>query len=254
MELLQVSLSDLRNFDDAEAPIMFFDNHELCQYANPSSGKWFGKDSAEWSGMVFLRDLIGDSNYLSNHEKIQSGLCGVQQNLDIRLPLENGRTKDGMLTLLPYNLNKSTIGFFLYLTELKKPKGLQTEKSLFDAKASGLFEIFLENTPIPAWIVDEDGTIHYLNAAYFKVRPFMKVGKSLFKSLPQALAETYLKENREVLLTLKTLSVIEKAPDPQGKIRTFKIVKFPIMYKERYMVGGYALDITEQVASPEVFT
>ena len=86
-----------------------------------------------------------------------------------------------------------------------------------------------------------------------KVRPFMKVGKSVFKSFPKALAETYLKENREVLLTLKTLSIIEKAPDPQGKIRTFKVVKFPIMFKERYMVGGYALDITEQVEMPEIF-
>jgi PAS domain S-box-containing protein len=124
------------------------------------------------------------------------------------------------------------------------------EKNLYESRQ--LFEEFMENSPLLAWVVDEDGIIHYMNERYLKSFRFTKedIGKSASELFPEEITEMYLANNKTVLETGNIVETIEKGNNP-NQPTTFKTIKFPINYKDRNMVAGWAVDITDQITAQE---
>lgn len=134
--------------------------------------------------------------------------------------------------------------------EFLEQKKNSVEKNLYESRQ--LFEEFMENSPLLAWVVDADGVIQYMNERYLKLfDPFEKtVGKNKFELYSKEIAEAFLANNKIVLETGNIVETIEQGRHPVES-KTFKTIKFPIRYKERNMVAGWAVDITEQITAQE---
>ena len=141
------------------------------------------------------------------------------------------------------------------LTDQKEIELLQqnknaVEKNLYESRQ--LFEEFMENSPLLAWVVDAEGIIHYMNQRYLKFfeLPEKVIGKNKLELYPKELAEGYMANNKTVLETGNIVETIEQGRQP-SQLKTYKTIKFPIYYKGRNMVAGWAVDITDQITAQE---
>lgn len=134
--------------------------------------------------------------------------------------------------------------------ELLQQKKNAVEKYLYESRQ--LFEEFMENSPLLAWVVDSEGIMHYMNECYLKSFGLTKeaIGKNASELYSKESIEVYLANNKTVLETGNIIETIEKTNNP-NQPKTFKTIKFPIHYKERNMVAAWAVDITDQITAQE---
>jgi PAS domain S-box-containing protein len=130
----------------------------------------------------------------------------------------------------------------------------QTKKAIEESyfKSRKFFEEFMENSPMPAWVTDRNGIMHYMNQAYLSSFGFSKedIGKSISEIYPEELANTYLEVNKKVFATEGIIERIEKVSFDNSE-STIKIIKFPIVFKDEKMIAGWCVDISDQVALQE---
>lgn len=134
--------------------------------------------------------------------------------------------------------------------ELLQQRKNAVEKYLYESRQ--LFEEFMENSPLLAWLADGDGVIHYMNECYLKSFGFTKddIGKNILGLYSQEIAEAYLANNKLVIDNKSVVETIEKGSVAE-QVKTYKTIKFPIRYKDRNMIAGWAVDITDQITAQE---
>ncbi|MBV9963059.1 MAG: PAS domain S-box protein [Parafilimonas sp.] len=122
------------------------------------------------------------------------------------------------------------------------------EKKLFESRK--FFEDFMENSPLLAWIVDDGGSIHYMNSSYAE---FFNINKnesiSIFEIYSEQLAMEYFVNNARILQNGAPVETIENRFTACDK--TFKIIKFPILYNNKTMIASWGVDISDQIAMQE---
>jgi PAS domain S-box-containing protein len=115
------------------------------------------------------------------------------------------------------------------------------------------FQAFMAHSPAAAWITDVNGRMIYLNPTYFRMFKFSEsdvIGKSIFEIYDPEFAQQFFENIRTVARTNQVVEAIETAPRPDGTVGEFLVYKFPILNSsEQAMVGGVAIDITEQQAA-----
>jgi PAS domain S-box-containing protein len=116
-----------------------------------------------------------------------------------------------------------------------------------------LFETFMENSPILSWITNVKGTIRYLNPAYLKIYHLKKevIGKSVFDIFPHSIAQQICDNNDLVMQTVQSIKTIERAITPDGKEHIYQVVKFPVDSDDGTYIGGWAIDLTEEISLRE---
>jgi PAS domain S-box-containing protein len=141
------------------------------------------------------------------------------------------------------------------LTHQKEMEFLQhnknaVEKNLYESRK--LFEEFMENSPLLGWVADAEGVIHYMNQRYLKSFEHCEeiIGKNILELFPKELAEQYMVNNKTVLETGNIVETIEEGRQP-SQHKTYKTIKFPIYYKGRNMIAGWAVDISDQITAQE---
>lgn len=115
-------------------------------------------------------------------------------------------------------------------------------------RKQGLFETFMENSPILSWIMDKNGTIKYLNPACSRTFHLTQaaIGQLLSDVFPQPMAFS-IRENATIVYKLKQpYKTIENAMMPDGAERIYQVIKFPIETKDAVYIGGWAIDISEE--------
>ncbi|ANE50762.1 PAS domain S-box protein [Flavisolibacter tropicus] len=119
-----------------------------------------------------------------------------------------------------------------------------------------LFEQFMENAPFVAWVTDEKGIMHYMNPIYRTSYGFSAsdTGKSIYELFPSQLAVDYHINNLQVINKGEAIEATENAKTADGITQRMKIYKFPIHFNGVVMVGGWAIDITEQQKMQEALT
>lgn len=129
-------------------------------------------------------------------------------------------------------------------------KDLFTDQSL--TKSNTLFREFMHNSPMIAWVVDAEGFIQYANPSFLKTfEPLTEViGKNIFDLYPHDLATEYFENNKKVIETENVIETIEKGK-AVNKNNSFKVVKFPVLYKGRKMIAAWSIDITAQIETFE---
>jgi PAS domain S-box-containing protein len=107
----------------------------------------------------------------------------------------------------------------------------------------------MENSPILAWITDGNGKIKYLNPAYLKTYHLKKedIGKSVFEVFPQSIAQQICENNELVQQTSQPVKTIETGITPDEREHIYQVVKFPVASDNKVYIGGWAIDLTEEI-------
>ncbi|CAN5127767.1 hypothetical protein BH09BAC2_BH09BAC2_24190 [soil metagenome] len=134
--------------------------------------------------------------------------------------------------------------------EILEEKKTAIEKSYTESRK--LFEEFMENSPLLAWVVDEKGCIQYINKTYRHALNFAEeiVGKNIFDIYPKEFAEEAIANTVKAIEKGIAIETIEKGRIPDKQI-ILKIIKFPIFFKGETMVAAWGVNISDQIATQE---
>ena len=112
-----------------------------------------------------------------------------------------------------------------------------------------LFEKFMENSPVLSWITDKNGIIRYLSPAYIKNYHLDKehVGKPVYEVFPLSTSRSSFENDELILQTNHLLKTIEKGIGTDNKEHIYQVVKVPLTSDNNHFIGGWAVDITEEM-------
>lgn len=135
--------------------------------------------------------------------------------------------------------------------ELFESKKQLTDKKLYESRI--MFEEFMEKNPMLAWVTDSKGAMQYMNSAFLRNLCFTEneIGKNIFDLFPEDLAQEYFINNKKVLDQKTAIESLEKALQPDGTIKAYKIIKFPILFNTEIMVAGWAADLSPEIQLQE---
>ena len=112
------------------------------------------------------------------------------------------------------------------------------------------FRVFMERSPLFAWIKDAHFRLRYVNGAFaeaFQSTPEKLVGRTDFDFLPHEIAGQMRVNDQEVLATGKVIETIEEVRAADGSVRHWLVQKFPLVRSaETVWVGGTAVDVTDR--------
>lgn len=146
----------------------------------------------------------------------------------------------------------AAIIYYLMLRELNRID--KAEKALRDQRS--LLNAVLENSPAVMYMKGPDGRYISANSHFcklFKQKPETLVGKNDYELFPKTWAEIFRKNDETVLESRVTTNFQEEVPYPDGTLRTYISVKFPVLDTTGavWAICGISTDITEHVLMEE---
>ena len=128
----------------------------------------------------------------------------------------------------------------------------EAESRLTETEA--IFSSFMNNTHSPAWIVDEDGSIIYMNDVFKNVWKLndSHLNGNMHNLLPKEMIGEYIANNRRVLETGAPLITIEKSLRIDGTPGVYLVYKFLLKTSHsKRLIGGQSIDITDEKNAQE---
>jgi len=117
------------------------------------------------------------------------------------------------------------------------------------------FRAFMEHNPSLAFIIDEDCRVLYANAPcekFWRLSPGQSIGKMPEEFLPPEVAARVREMDLALMSSEGRTTITQAVTAPDGAIRHFVFTKFAYSQASgRKALGGFAVDITERVASEE---
>ncbi|MDB5102868.1 MAG: hypothetical protein JWP91_557 [Fibrobacteres bacterium] len=111
------------------------------------------------------------------------------------------------------------------------------------------FRTFMDHSPMLAFIKDDQNRFLYVNRSMgetFRVKQENPRQNLHFESLPSEVLQSISDTDRAVLAG-QTVEFTEKAPTPDGRMRSWWVSKFPYQGRNgQVFIGGVSLDITER--------
>ena len=111
------------------------------------------------------------------------------------------------------------------------------------------FEAFMRHSPAVTFIKDTDGHYVYANPQFETLSGLSREdlkAKTVFDFLPPEIATRLSQQDKAVLAGECSLKTEEALPGPDGTTRHWLVSKFPLGMAQRELMGGVAVDITEQ--------
>jgi signal transduction histidine kinase len=134
-------------------------------------------------------------------------------------------------------------------------ENIELRKQLYEARSrAGNFESILKSMPSPAWIVDEDHHLLYLNPAFERMVDIETgdwTAKPAAEVLSPDVVEMLGKNNQQVLESGRTVSFVESLETGES-LRQLLAYKFPLVGDGRKHIGGVSFDISHQVSDEEM--
>ncbi|RYF85619.1 MAG: PAS domain S-box protein, partial [Chitinophagaceae bacterium] len=245
-------------FDHIDESFFFFDTAYRLLYLNKPGGeilkKAYGINLAVGENII---EKLPASRQIGFMQVIDTVLSGNPVDYELEICSEKMWIRCKYFP--SYDANGDINGFYGVVKDItsKKEIGRLTHKAetmqqdLFQSRL--LFEQFMQNSPLVAWLTDARGIMHYMNPVYLKTYGFTEahLGKSIFELFPAQVAVDYQMNNQRVLGDQMPVETIENAVSARGEQQVLKIYKFPLRVNNEWMVGGWAADITDQVALQE---
>jgi PAS domain S-box-containing protein len=181
----------------------------------------------------------------------QQILAKCEPILDVEI---SGETKK-----LPGVKRTWLVSYFPICTQEKQPIGIGiivieiTDRKAAEAalkESEARFQAFMNNNPFLAWITTQKGKVVYSNqnlAQWFKQGLEQVIGKNITELYPESIAKAHLKNISQVVNTGEVLKSNELSYRPDGSLAELLVYNFPLIEtSEQCLVGGVAVDITEQ--------
>ena len=109
------------------------------------------------------------------------------------------------------------------------------------------FQAFMDHGTAVTFIKDETGRHLYINPKFeslFGVSKAAIKDKTVFDFMPTEIAARLYENDQSVLATGRALETEEPVPTPDGKVKHWLVIKFPINLGQKRLLGGVAVDIT----------
>nr|MBA2745263.1 PAS domain S-box protein [Flavisolibacter sp.] len=151
-------------------------------------------------------------------------------------------------SFMPLRIQDQVSGVSILIEDVSLSKKLEEEeqkrKKAEEAShiSRVMFELFVENAPLRAWITDISGNVLFMNQQYLNAFGFdkSKLGSNLFDLFPESLVMNYIREIRKVHKTQLISETISQGFRDDGTKGYFKISRFPMKSAGQDMVGGWA--------------
>jgi PAS domain S-box-containing protein len=109
------------------------------------------------------------------------------------------------------------------------------------------FRLFMDNNAMIAFIKDEEGRFHYVNATLQRKFPFPLLGRTGFDCYPAEVARQLQERDQMVLSSGQTLEFTDSIPFPDGTITDWVNYKFPLKDASgRRFLGCVCVEVTQQ--------
>jgi len=248
----------LRVFEHIDESFFFFDRNLRLLYLNKKGSDILGR---AYGTQMELGECIMDKLPLERRpgflELMNTVLNGQPVEYELEIPAREiwihckyfpNTNVDGRIDGI-YGIVKDITAQKQVSRLTKTAETIQND--LFQSRL--LFEQFMQNSPLVAWLTDARGTMRYMNPVYLKTYGFTEAdfGKSIYELFPAQLAVDYHINNQRVLKTGELLECIERGMKQNGEEQVLKIYKFRMVLHNEAMVGGWAVDITDQAELQE---
>ena len=183
-------------------------------------------------------------------ESFRAECCNVEGDprwWDVLLsPLPDAAGQPGQLLAVLRDITASHAAEEKYRTLFEQSS--KTERALRESEER--FQVFMNNSPLVAFIKDDEGRLVYLNeilAKKFQVQREDMIGKTDYDWLPLDAARAVLELDRAVLASGESREFTEFVPMPNGQTEEWLVMKFCMTGSDgRRLLGGVGLDVTEQ--------
>lgn len=247
-------------FSNLDAAFLFFDKELNIVYFNAAAKEMvryaYGEEIKKGMNILHFLPAYRHEALRNCHAKV---LAGEQIEYEIESPgtvmpvwmhctyfptKDAGQTINGLCAIIKNITVKKEC-------EKLEKQNEAIEKKLFQSRL--LFEQFMQNSPLVAWVTDAEGNMHYMNPTYQKTYGFTSehFGKNIAELFDMPTAKEYSVNNQKVLKTGVAIETVERAIDNNGNEQVLKVYKFPLLINNRQMVGGWAVDMTDQVVMQE---
>ncbi len=111
-----------------------------------------------------------------------------------------------------------------------------------------MFRSFMTNSPMLAWIYDEEGNFVYGNPLFIERTGGGPdaIGKHISELTTPGMAESVLARNRQVMLSGESLITEDELVLKDGTVKYFLANWFVLPGTGKRLIGGHAIDITER--------
>lgn len=112
--------------DHLEAMVAYWDENEVCQFANNAYLHWFGKTREQMSGIT-LRQLLGPELYKMNSPYRLAAYAGQVQVFERTLTTQQGNIRHTPATCTPHIVDGKVRGIFVHVADVTPLKQLENE-------------------------------------------------------------------------------------------------------------------------------
>jgi diguanylate cyclase (GGDEF)-like protein/PAS domain S-box-containing protein len=206
-----------------------------------------GGHAREPAGMepLIQQILANEQSYLHGmdgavdlYERDVAGRTGYTQALQVVFP-------GGSMILL------FLLGIFVFRPAGKKMN--DTVAALHDSERR--FHAFMDNSPVVAYMKDEQGRYVYVNQAFLRLlrtSATETIGKTDAELHPAQIAKSLRENDLSVLADNRSAEVLETVPGEKNENRQWLAVKFPFVNQSgKKFLGGTSIDMTERLAAEE---
>jgi PAS domain S-box-containing protein len=116
------------------------------------------------------------------------------------------------------------------------------------------FRMFMDNNPASAWIIDEEGTLLYINRQSnpLHIVDETYIGSNLYEHIDSRYVHVFRENNMRVLRENKPIEAVEVVPMKDGSEIIQLVYKFPVeLDGKKRLIGGIGIDITAQKKAEE---
>ena len=116
-------------------------------------------------------------------------------------------------------------------------------------ESEGRFQAFMRHSPAVIFIKDGVGRYVYVNSQFETLSHISREeakSKTVFDFLPMDTATRLSQDDEAVLAAGQILQTEVPLRDPDGTVRDWLVIKFPLTVGQRPLLGGIAVDITER--------
>ncbi len=111
-----LSAISLAVVDAIPAMVAYWDEDEVCRFANRAYLDWFGRTREEMIGIT-LEQLLGPI-YPLNRPYIRAALAGETQHFERTIPIPgSGEVRESIATYIPETIEGRTVGFYVHVSD-----------------------------------------------------------------------------------------------------------------------------------------